>query len=212
MMKKKYSRGAMAISIVVLILWSIMGTGTSLAWFTDTDEEINNIFHFAEFDLEVSYKTKDGGWESMEGSTELFDKNALYEPGFTQVVYLKVENLGTVPFKFDTAVSVTDYNPGINVFGQKFNLQDHLRFGLVSNPSESALYEEMATRNLAVDSATTPLSNYTSDPAILDAGGTVYIALIVRMPEEVDNIANYREGVVPKVELGVIVRATQLTD
>ena len=79
MMKKKYSRVAMAISIVVLILWSIMGTGTSLAWFTDTDEEINNIFHFAEFDLEVSYKTKDGGWESMEGSTELFDKNALYD-------------------------------------------------------------------------------------------------------------------------------------
>ena len=212
MIKNKYSRVAMVISIVVLILWSIMGTGTSLAWFTDTDEEINNIFHFAEFDLEVSYKTKDGGWAPMEGSTELFDKNALYEPGYTQVVYLKVENLGTVPFRFDTAVSVTDYNPGTNVFGQKFNLQDHLRFGLVSNPSESALYEEMATRNLAVDSATTPLSNYNSEPALLDAGGTVYIALIVRMPEDVDNIANYREGVVPKVELGVIVRATQLTD
>ena len=48
MIKNKYSRVAMAISIVVLILWSIMGTGTSLAWFTDTDEEINNIFHFAD--------------------------------------------------------------------------------------------------------------------------------------------------------------------
>ena len=36
------------------------------------------------------------------------------------------------------------------------------------------------------------------------------IALIVRMPEEVDNFANYRGTIVPKVELGITVKAEQI--
>ena len=43
----------------------------------------------------------------------------------------------------------------------------------------------------------------------MGAEETAYVALIVRMPEEVDNQANYRGEVVPEVDLGLIVRATQ---
>ena len=211
--KNRIKKVALSLSTVMLLMWFIMGTGTSLAWFTDTDEEIKNVFHFAEFDLEVSYKAEDGKWKSIEGSSELFDDEALYEPGFTQVVYLKVENKGDVPFLFDTAVSVTDYTPGVNMFGQRFYLQNYLLFGVVSNDNEQALYDTLADRDLAKTIANTGLGNYASEEStLLEAGGATYMALIVYMPEHVDNVANYREGTVPKVELGVIVRATQLTD
>lgn len=35
------------------------------------------------------------------------------------------------------------------------------------------------------------------------------MALVVRMPEEVGNEANYRGDDIPKVELGIIVKADQ---
>lgn len=208
-MRKSYKRIALMLSMVMLLIWGLMGAGTSLAWFTDTDEEIKNVFHFGEFDLEVSHRLEDGTWELVDQDTKIFDDEALYEPGYVQVVYLKIENKGTVPFDFKTAVSVTDYTVATNVFGQNFHLQDYLKFGLTTAPTEAKLYELVATRDLAQEVAHMPLSNYATESAALEAGGVVYMALIVRMPEEVNNWANYRGNVVPRVELGLIVTATQ---
>ena len=211
-MNNKYKKTALCLSLLLVMLWCMLGTGTSLAWFVDTDEEVKNVFHFAEFDLQVSHRLENGEWEVVEQDTKIFDDKALYEPGFTQVVYLKIENKGTVPFDFKTAVSVTDYTLATNVFGQSFQLQDYLLFGLTTADSEEALYEKVATRDLAREVASTPLSNYSTEAASLDAQGTLYMALIVWMPEDVGNVANYREDVIPRVELGLIVTATQQKD
>jgi hypothetical protein len=127
-------------------------------------------------------------------------------------VYLKIENKGTVSFDFKTAVSVTDYTLATNVFGQSFQLQDYLKFGLTTADTEEELFEKVATRNLAKELAVMPLSNYSTETASLGAKGTVYMALIVRMPEDVANMANYRSDVIPRIELGLIVTATQQKD
>ena len=211
-MRNKYKKIALCVSILLVAAWCILGTGASLAWFVDTDEEVKNVFHFAEFELEVSHRLEDGTWEKIEQDTKIFDDEALYEPGYTQVVYLKIENKGTVPFDFKTAVSVTDYTLATNVFGQSFQLQDYLKFGLTTADTEEELFEKVATRNLAKELAVMPLSNYSTETASLDAEGTVYMALIVRMPEDVTNMANYRSDVIPRVELGLIVTATQQKD
>lgn len=216
-MKNRYKKIALSLSLLLIAAWFVLGTGASLAWFVDTDEEVKNVFHFAEFDLEVSHRLEDGTWEKVEQDTKIFDDEALYEPGYVQVVYLKIDNLGTVPFDFKTAVTVSDYTLATNVFGQNFQLQDHLKFGLTTAETEAELYEKVATRNLAKEVANMPLNNYyqndyTTDKAELGAKETVYMALIVRMPEEVGNIANYRGEEIPRVELGVIVSATQKTD
>lgn len=211
-MRNKYKKIALCVSILLIAAWCILGTGASLAWFVDTDEEVKNVFHFAEFELEVSHRLEDGTWEKIEQDTKIFDDEALYEPGYTQVVYLKIENKGTVPFDFKTAVSVTDYTLATNVFGQSFQLQDYLKFGLTTADTEEELFEKVATRNLAKELAVMPLSNYSTETASLGAKGTVYMALIVRMPEDVANMANYRSDVIPRVELGLIVTATQQKD
>ena len=100
--KRIYKQIALALSLCALIVWCILGTGASLAWFTDTSPEINNIFHFGKFDLDVSHRLTDGKWELIDGKTDFFDDEALYEPGYVQVVYLKVENKATLPFKYTT--------------------------------------------------------------------------------------------------------------
>ena len=119
MEKRTYKKIAYVLSLCLVLLWSVLGTGTSVAWFTDTTVEIKNVFHTAEFELKVSHRTEDGWYEVIDGKTQVFDDEALYEPGYTQVVYLKVENEGTVPFHMKTAVSVSDYTVATNVFGSE---------------------------------------------------------------------------------------------
>lgn len=208
--KRIYKQIALALSLCALIVWCILGTGASLAWFTDTSPEINNIFHFAEFDLVVSHRLTDEKWEEVDGQTKIFDEEALYEPGYVQVVYLKVENKGTIPFEFYTAVNVNGCIEATNVFGQRFMLQDYLKFGVTTADSEDAMKNSVPDRNAAVKLADMPLHNYDTETAVLEPGATKYIALIVRMPEEVGNVANYRGDIVPEVDLGITVKADQI--
>ena len=211
--KTPYKRIALALSLCALIIWAILGTGASLAWFTDTSPEINNIFHFAEFDLVVSHRLTDGKWEEVDSKTKIFNEEALYEPGYVQVVYLKVENKGTVPFKFDTAVNVNGCIKATNVFGQPFMLQEYLKFGLATADTEEEMKNSIPDRDAAVEIANEPLHNYYKSGSFeLAPGKTKYIALIVRMPEEVGNVANYRGDTVPKVELGITVKADQIAE
>ena len=210
--KTPYKRIALALSLCALIIWGILGTGASLAWFTDTSPEINNIFHFADFELVVSHRLTDGKWEEVDSQTKIFDEEALYEPGYVQVVYLKVENKGDRDFKFSTAVNVNGCTVATNVFGQRFMLQDYLKFGITTADSEDAMKNSVPDRNAAVKLADMPLHNYDTETAVLEPGGVKYIALIVRMPEEVGNVANYRGDTVPKVELGITVKADQIQD
>lgn len=205
-----YKQIALALSLCAIIVWCILGTGASLAWFTDTSPEINNIFHFADFELEVSHRLTDGKWESIDGKTDIFDDEALYEPGYVQVVYLKVENKGTVPFEFSTAVNVNGCIVATNVFGQEFMLQDYLKFGVTTADSEEAMKNSVPDREKAVEIANMPLHNYATETAILEPGATKYIALVVRMPEEVGNVANYRGETIPEVDLGITVKADQI--
>ena len=208
--KRIYTQIALALSLCALIVWCILGTGASLAWFTDTSPEINNIFHFSEFDLVVSHRLTDGKWEEVDGQTKIFVEEALYEPGYVQVVYLKVENKGTVPFKFSTAVNVNGCIVATNVFGQDFMLQDYLKFGITTADSEDAMKNSVPDRETAVEIADMPLHNYDTETAVLEPGATKYIALIVRMPEEVGNVANYRGDTIPEVDLGITVKADQI--
>lgn len=207
---KAYLKIALALSLCAMVIWTILGTSTSLAWFTDTSPEINNIFHFADFKLEVSHQLEDGSWEIIDEKTTVFNDKALYEPGYVQIVYLKVKNKGTVPFKFHTAVNVNGSVVATNVFGQKFMLQEHLKFGILTSNSENEMKKSVARRNAAVEIANMPLENYSTNTFVLLPETSKYIALIVRMPEEIDNKANYRGNIAPKVELGITVKADQI--
>ncbi len=210
--RKTHKKIALALSVCLIVIWATLGTGASLAWFADTSPEIKNIFHIAEFDLDVSYRLEDGEYEEINAQTKVFDDETLYEPGYVQVVYLKVENKGTVPFDFKTAVNVTDYTLATNMFGHTFNLQEYLKFGIVSADTEKAIEEKIVDREIAKKFAVSKLNNYSTDISEVAAKDTVYMALIVYMPEEVDNVANYRGKTVPKVELGVIFSASQKSD
>lgn len=210
--KKRLTKIALVISACLMIVWCILGTGSSIAWFVDESPEVKNIFNIGEFDLVVSHKT-DTGYEEIKDDTKVFDDEALYEPGYVQVVYLKIENKGTVPFDYNLSVipNLDTIVMAKNVYGNDIYLPDYLKFGVVFADSEAELEQIIATRELTKEQAQAdfPLSTYTTESNNLEEGGVKYAAVIVRMPEEVGNIANYRGDTPPSVELGIIVKAVQ---
>lgn len=210
MKKKVFTKTALVLSACLMIVWCILGTGSSIAWFVDESPEVKNIFNIGEFDLVVSHKT-DKGYEEIKNDTKVFDDEALYEPGYVQVVYLKIENKGTVAFDYNLSVipNLDTIVMAKNVYGNDIYLPDYLKFGVAFADSEAELEQLVATRELAKTQATAPLSTYMSEKENMEAGGVKYVAVIIRMPEEVGNAANYRGDTSPSVELGIIVKAVQ---
>lgn len=212
MRKRMGKKLAFTLSFLLMFLWAILGTGTSLAWFADTDTEIRNVIRFGRLDVEMSQRQEDGTYGPVEQGRPVFNDGAIYEPGYVQVVYLRIENKGTVSFDYRTAVMVTDYTVGTNRFGKPILLQEYLRFGVVIEKTESALLQKVEDRQGTKDCADRKLNNYATEPASLEPGEMAYLALIVRMPEDVGNEANDWNQTPPMVELGLIVTASQHED
>lgn len=215
MKQHKATRTALALSAFLLVLWVVLGTNATLAWFSDTTQTAKNTFIIGDLNLDVKYKNGFvTTYMDMNERSKVFNENALYEPGYTQVVWLEVKNNGTVDFDYKIAVDVNDYTTSTNRFGAQFCLPPHLRFGVMFGASEVQLDRQLAR---AVDDGClddymdVPLNTYSEkDEVTVKAGQTRYAAVVVYMPETVGNEANYQKGAdVPLVDLGMTVFAQQ---
>ena len=66
-------------------------------------------------------------------------------------------------------------------------MQEYLKFGVVTASTEEAMKDGVPNRAAAAEIANMSLHNYATETARLAPGKTAYLALIVRMPEDVDN-------------------------
>ncbi len=103
MNKSKQTRRALHTSLLSLLLCVSMLLGTTFAWFTDSVASTGNIIKSGTLDVEMSWSdTKDGTYkDASEGP--IFDYK-LWEPGFTQTKYIKVENKGDLAFQYQMRV------------------------------------------------------------------------------------------------------------
>lgn len=212
MTKTRSTKSALISSVIALLLCFTMLLGSTFAWFTDSVTSANNIIKSGNLDIELEYaKVVDGDiteWNTVAGKDNIFDKNALWEPGRVEVVYLKVSNLGTLALKYQLGVNIVNEIGGKNVAGEDFKLSDHLVFKVVDLATEP---DTAYTREEAVAAAgnVKGLKDYNSVTTALEVGGTDYVALIVYMPENIGNEANYRGDAIPTIELGINLYATQ---
>lgn len=214
MKQKKWKKASLALSAFLFVLWWALGTGATLAWFSDHDM-VRNEFQIGLLRLDVSYKNDFvTEYTPLEGATSAFNDQALYEPGYTQIVYLKIDNRGDVDFRYKVAVTVQDFTNGRNAWGEEIYLPDYLRYGVLFAESEQALRQQVKDR---LDARPHDLNDWGTlgtwsevSPHTFEAGEDAhYAALIIHMPEEVDNAANYRGFQEPEVILGITVFAQQ---
>lgn len=214
MKKKTWTKAALALSACLFVIWWALGTSATLAWFSDADT-VRNEFQVGLLKLDVSYKNDIvPEYTPLQGATKAFNDEALYEPGYTQVVYLKIENKGDMDFKYKVAVTVEDSVNGQNAWGEEIYLPNYLFYGTVFGETEEDVRQQVKDRLTAKMHAPNDWSILGTwsevSPYTFEVEDTAhYAALIIYMPEEVGNVANYRGFTEPRVELGIKVFAQQ---
>lgn len=210
------TKRALLTSVLALVLSLAMLAGSTFAWFTDTASTGVNRIVSGNLDVGLQYwgVGEDGKktWLTAENSEELFDKNALWEPGYTQIVYLKVENNGNLALTYAMQITPVHETVGVNVEGEEFKLSDYIKFGwtafTVDGDGAPVALDREAAQTGVGDGAQlgTTLHRQAAKPLAADAEELV--ALVAWMPENVGNEANY-STVQPTIELSLKVLATQ---
>ncbi len=215
-MKKQTTRRALVLSVLSLFVCVAMLVGTTFAWFTDSVTSGRNKIQSGNLDVVLEYW--DGAkYTEVTSTTKLFDDAALWEPGHTEVAYLKVSNAGSLALKYQLAVNVYNEVLGKTKEGADIKLSDYLVFSVVEKGIETAA--DLYTREDAIAAAgnTMGLKAYASGAKSLAAkddssvNDEAYVALIIYMPTSVDNKANHNGTDIPSIEMGVTLVATQDT-
>lgn len=210
------TKRALLTSVLALVLSLAMLVGSTFAWFTDTASTGVNRIVSGNLDVGLQYwgVGEDGQkkWLTAENSKELFDENALWEPGYTQIVYLKVKNNGNLALTYAMQITPVHETVGVNVDGEEFKLSDYIKFGwrtfTVDGDGAPVALDREAAQTGVGDGAQlgTTLHRQAAEP--MKAGAEELVALVAWMPEDVGNEANY-STVQPTIELSLKVLATQ---
>ncbi len=209
-MKTKTTRRALLMSTMSLLLCVSMLIGTTFAWFTDSVTSARNTIQAGNLDVVLEYWDGDS-YEEVTSTTKLFDDAALWEPGYTEVAYLKISNAGSLALKYQLAVNVYNETLGKTKTGADIKLSDHLQFKVVESDTDLA---DTYTRKTAkeANATATKLQTYNSAVKPLEKKGDAdYVALIIYMPETVGDEANHDGVKIPSIEMGVNLLATQYT-
>ena len=218
MTNTKSTKKALLMSAVSLFICFSMLIGTTYAWFTDSVTSANSIITSGNLDVELYYQVEgQDDWTKVDATTNVFMENALWEPGHTEVVKLKVVNEGTLALKYQLGVNVAGETGSVNVNGEKFKLSDFIKYGIVDGAQNYTRDEAVA----AVDATATALKTIWKSEIttlLVDDAATTdvkenekIVTMVVYMPTTVGNDANYaKDANKPTITLGINLFATQV--
>ena len=206
MTNSKNTKRALLASVLSVVLCVAMLIGSTFAWFTDSVTSGKNQIVAGNLDVELEYTTDFNEWKTVEDATDLFKKDALWEPGHAEVVYLRMRNAGTLALKYKFGMNIVSENDATNVNGETFKLSQYLQYGVVEG--QQSAFADRSAAIAAVENPTS-LAGYSKEGTMLAEAEPQYLALVVYMPETVGNEANYRGDVVPTIDLGLNLVATQ---
>ena len=214
MTSSKSTKRALISSTLALLMCVAMLIGTTFAWFTDTASTGVNKIQAGNLDVKLMYSTDMQTWKEATDQTKLFDDNALWEPGYTQVVYLKIVNAGKLALKYEAGFSKNyTSNKGKNVNGDWYRVDNYLKIGTAETTTKFANREDVWSAIAATEKTLAKDVMLTDGWITLKAGESSNpFAVAIYMPTSVGNEANASRFRPSSVSgLGIEVRATQAT-
>ena len=220
MNNKRATKRALLTSVTALVMCVVMLAGTTFAWFTDTASTGVNKIQAGNLDIELAYKNTyipngtpitDDGFASVTKETEVFDAEALWEPGHVEYVVLKISNAGTLALKYKLGINIAEEKGSKSVVDNKdFNLSDYIKFAVIDGDRGGLGRDALVA---AAGEGTELSKGYTPEEKHLKTGEDNTVTLVVWMPKSVGNEANYDAAVAeaPVINLGINVVATQDT-
>ena len=208
----KSKKSALLLSFTSLLICFAMLVGSTFAWFTDTASTAVNKIQAGNLDVELEYSKDFTEWKKVNDTTKVFEDSTLWEPGRTEVVYLRVKNAGTLALKYTLGIYNLYNSTGKNVLGNKYSLSDYVKLGAAE--ADAAYADRAAAISAVQDSAKT--LNSIGDTGVVGAdlatNTTQVYAMVLYMPTEVGNEANPKNNDpywAAKVSFGISVSATQ---
>ena len=212
MTNSKSTKRALISSALAVVICVAMLIGTTFAWFTDTASTGVNKIQAGNLDVKLMYSTDMKEWKEANEETKLFDDNALWEPGYTQVVYLKVVNAGNLALKYEMSTNSYEKERGKNANGDLFYLDKYLKIGIAETN------EAFANRNAAIESVAANEKSMEREIQISNGWNVLNpntesspFAVVIYMPttvgNEANNVQSWRH---PSLKgFGLVVNATQ---
>ncbi len=204
MKNMKFWRTALVAALVLTVMLSV--TGGTIAWFTDSVESKSNKIEAGNLDIDLyMYNGTTGQYEEITdksapifgGAASLVAQNnnadTLWEPGKTQVAYLKLVNNGNLALK---------YNVSLNVLSETNNLSQAMLYAITPNAQNGSVTAWNAANAQAVVTGEQKVSGEVS----MGVDAEHYFALSIHMDEEAGN--EYQGGT---AEFDITVYATQDT-
>ena len=200
----KTTKRALLSSVIAMLLCFSMLLGTTFAWFTDSATSAGNKIVAGTLDVKLNM------WTSATDSVEITNTSApifgsedslvaqnsaadtLWEPGKTQVVYLSIENAGSLDLKYMVA---------LEVYGSVNNLHEVMQYSIVPDATYGTVSEWANGIDVTLGTNAT-----SSNDVILKSGEQHYFALLVHMNEDAGN--TYMDG---EVMFDIKVLAAQLS-
>ncbi len=121
MKKNKVLLGAVA----AIALCVCMLVGATYAWLTDEVVSGTNVVKSGSLTVGVEYTLDGENWADLNGADDLFE-NAVWEPGYTKVIALRVTNKGNVALKFGWGINYVGETKGVNKAGEEYSLSKYL--------------------------------------------------------------------------------------
>ena len=197
MTNKKTTKRALVMSVLSLVLCVSMFVGTTFAWFTDEVVSSNNIIKSGSLDVKMLWSNDKTNW--TDASTGAIFDYKYWEPGYTDVKYIKIENVGDLALKFRL-----DIIPNVLPTAGTFNLADVI---------DVYMFDASATVDRAAIDAATPVgtlanlitaANGAANGTLLPADGVgsnrnngidapkgeITYCIVLKMQESADN--NYQ--------------------
>ena len=190
-------------SLVSLILCFTMFLGTTFAWFTDLVVSKDNVIESGKLDAEMYWSddflaADDNGWKQVKENKPIFTYNK-WEPGYTEVKYIKVANEGNLNFKWKLTIEAE---------GEVTELSDVIDVYYV-NPVTAEL-TKTALADLTPDGTLTDvLENKTGEAGSLTRGTSTVLAIAFHMDELANN--DYQGKELCKKGFSLKLVATQAT-
>ena len=226
-MKIKSTKRALLMSALSLLMCISMLIGSTFAWFTDSVTSGNNVIMSGNLDVVLEYKTNwSDEWAPVDENTKIFKEGALYEPGYTEVVFLRVSNAGSLALKYLLSLNIGEETKSTNVYGEEFRISDYLEVGTYFQDEYSSGFNyadilmpvmfgsrESALSNVELNTLKNADSIIRKEAPLLPGEDTAQVvAIVLTMSENVGNEANAApDATAPSIELGVSLIATQYT-
>ncbi len=134
MEKQKATKRALLTSLLSLVLCCVMLIGTTYAWFTDSVTSANNKIVAGDLKIDLELLDKETNtWNSIKKSkTSLFNYDK-WEPGYTSMKVLKVENEGSLALKWTATFSS---NSQLGILADVIDV--YVKQGVTTYPSDRA--------------------------------------------------------------------------